>query len=133
MAIYITPGNEQQRAHVQALAQAVRLVTGRTVKPAFSDQGDSGEEPAQATRDEGIELRAIKLRETKKGFVLLRRRWIVERSFAGSLGTPSHYAFARSCRTYPSKGITRYKGFPVEHKLNRGSLLIHTAMPRWCV
>lgn len=34
-------------------------------------------------RDEGIELQVIKLPETKKGkgFILLPRRWVVERSF----------------------------------------------------
>ncbi|WP_333710849.1 transposase, partial [Malikia spinosa] len=30
----------------------------------------------------GIELRVVKLPEAKKGFVLLPRRWVVERSFA---------------------------------------------------
>ncbi|MGK4588645.1 transposase, partial [Xanthomonas hortorum pv. gardneri] len=29
----------------------------------------------------GIELHVIKLQEAKKGFVLLPRRWVVERSF----------------------------------------------------
>lgn len=41
----------------------------------------TGEEPAQAALDEGIELQVIKLSEAKKGFVLLPRRWVVERSF----------------------------------------------------
>ena len=35
----------------------------------------------QAAREEGIELQVIKLPEAKKGFVLLPRRWVVERSF----------------------------------------------------
>ena len=48
---------------------------------AFADQGYTGEEPAQAALDEGIELQVIKLPEAKKGFVLLPRRWVVERSF----------------------------------------------------
>jgi hypothetical protein len=39
------------------------------------------EEAAQAARDEGVELQVIKLQEAKKGFVLLPRRWVVERSF----------------------------------------------------
>jgi transposase len=33
------------------------------------------------SHDEGIELQIIKLPEAKKGFVLLPRRWVVERSF----------------------------------------------------
>ncbi|WP_232314106.1 IS5 family transposase [Ralstonia sp. A12] len=66
---------------VQAFAREVQLVTGQTVKLAFADQGYTGEEPAQAARDEGIELHVIKLPEAMKGFVLLPRRWVVERSF----------------------------------------------------
>ncbi|MBR7960050.1 transposase, partial [Burkholderia vietnamiensis] len=52
-----------------------------TVKVAFADQGYTGKEPAESARDEGIELHVIKLPEAKKGFVLLPRRWVVERSF----------------------------------------------------
>jgi transposase len=59
----------------------VQEVTGKTVKVAFADQGYTGEEAAQAARDEGIELQVIRLQEAKKGFVLLPRRWVVERSF----------------------------------------------------
>ncbi len=40
-----------------------------------------GDAPAQAARDEGIELQVIKLLEAKKGFVLLPRRWVIELSF----------------------------------------------------
>ncbi len=48
---------------------------------AFADQGYPGEEPAEAVRDEGIEFQVVRLPEAKKGFVLLPRRWVVERSF----------------------------------------------------
>ncbi|MPV71489.1 IS5 family transposase [Burkholderia sp. BE17] len=81
LAVHITSANEQERAQVQALAQEVQHVTGQTVKLAFADQGCTGEASAQAARDEGIELQVIKLPEAKKGFVLLPRRWVVERSF----------------------------------------------------
>ena len=73
--------DEQERAQVGALARQVQAVTGQTVRIAFADQGYTGEEPAQAALDEGIELEVIKLPEVKKGFVLLPRRWVVERSF----------------------------------------------------
>jgi transposase len=72
----------------------VQEVTGQTVKVAFADQGYTGEEAAQAARDEGIELQVIRLQEAKKGFVLLPRRWVVERSF-GWL-----YRFRRLARDY---------------------------------
>ena len=81
LAVHIAPANEQERAQVAELARQVQHVTGQTVKPAFADQGYTGDTAAQAAREEGIELQAIKLPEAKKGFVLLPRRWVVERSF----------------------------------------------------
>ncbi|MHA6914311.1 transposase, partial [Ralstonia pseudosolanacearum] len=63
------------------LARQVQQATGQTVKVAFADQGYTGEAPAQAALNEGVDLQVIKLSETKKGFVLLPRRWVVERSF----------------------------------------------------
>ncbi len=81
LAVHITPANEQERAQVAELARQVQQVTGQAVKVAFADQGYTGEDAAQAARDEGIELQVIKLPEAKKGFVLLPRRWVVERSF----------------------------------------------------
>ena len=81
LAVHITPANEQERAQVAELARQVQQATGQTVKLAFADQGYTGEAAAQAARDEGIELQVIRLPEAKKGFVLLLRRWVVERSF----------------------------------------------------
>ena len=79
--MHVTPANEQERAQVAELARQVQEVTGQTVKVAFADQGYTGEDAAQAASNEGIELQVIKLAEAKKGFVLLPRRWVVERSF----------------------------------------------------
>jgi len=59
----------------------VQEITRETVKVAFADQGYTCEETAQAASDGGIDLQVIKLQEAKKGFVLLPRRWVVERSF----------------------------------------------------
>jgi len=81
LAVHITPANEQERAQVAELAHQVQTVTGQTVKVAFADQGYAGEDPAQAAREEGIDLQVIKLPQAKKGFVLLPRRWVVERSW----------------------------------------------------
>ncbi|CBA15743.1 putative is4 transposase (fragment) protein [Xanthomonas albilineans GPE PC73] len=66
---------------MRSLAQEVQYVTGETVKLAFVDQGYTGKDPAEAAREEGIELHFVKLPEAKKGFVLLPHRWVVERSF----------------------------------------------------
>lgn len=82
LALYVTPANEQDRAQVGQLAQQVQAVTGETVQVAFVDQGYTGDQPEQAAAAHGIRLEVVKLPEAKKGFVLLPRRWVVERSFA---------------------------------------------------
>ena len=65
-----------------ALAAAVQEATGQTVEVAFVDQGYTGEQPAADAAAHGIRLEVVKLPEAKRGFVLLPRRWVVERSFA---------------------------------------------------
>jgi transposase len=82
LALHITPANEQDRAQVGELAAAVQEATGQSVELAFVDQGYTGDEPAQAAKAHGIRLEVVKLPEAKRGFVLLPRRWVVERSFA---------------------------------------------------
>ena len=82
LGLLVTPANEQDRAQVQQLAQQVQEITGETVEIAFVDQGYTGEQAAQDAAAEGIQLEVVKLPEAKKGFVLLPRRWVVERSFA---------------------------------------------------
>ena len=82
LALHITPANEQDRAQVGQLAAAVQEVTGHHVELAFVDQGYTGDEPAQAAKAQGMRLEVIKLPQAKRGFVLLPRRWVVERSFA---------------------------------------------------
>jgi transposase len=47
-------------------------------------RGYTGEEPVRAAQAKGIELEVVKHTEAKRGFVLLPRRWVVERSFAWS-------------------------------------------------
>ena len=81
LALLVTPANEQDRAQVGQLAQAVQEATGETVEVAFVDQGYTGDEAAQAAEEQGMRLEVVKLPEAKKGFVLLPRRWVVERSF----------------------------------------------------
>ena len=57
-------------------------VTGETVEVGFVDQGYTGEQAAADAAAHGIRLEVVKLPEAKRGFVLLPRRWVVERSFA---------------------------------------------------
>lgn len=81
LALRVTPADEQDRAQVAALAEQVQKVTGESVEIAFVDQGYTGESPARQAEEHGIRLEVIKHTEAKKGFVLLPRRWVVERSF----------------------------------------------------
>ena len=82
LALVVTPANEQDRAQVAQLAHQVQEATGQAVELAYVDQGYTGEQPAQAAAQQGIQLEVVKLPAAKKGFVLLPRRWVVERSFA---------------------------------------------------
>jgi transposase len=82
LALKVTPANEQERAQVGALAQQVQAATEGHVEIGYVDQGYTGADPAAQAEQEGIDLIVIKLPEAKRGFVLLPRRWVVERSFA---------------------------------------------------
>ncbi len=82
LALHVTPANEQERQQVDELASQVQEATGATVEVAFVDQGYTGDQAAEAAAAHGIDLVVVKLAEAKRGFVLLPRRWVVERSFA---------------------------------------------------
>ena len=82
LALRVTPATEQDRAQVGALAEAVQEATGESVELAYVDRGYTGEEASAAAEAHGIRLEVVKHPEAKKDFVLLPRRWVVERSFA---------------------------------------------------
>ena len=82
LALIVTPADAQDRAQVAALCEAVQSATGRSVELAFVDQGYTGAAPAGAAEGHGMRLEVVKHSEAKRGFVLLPRRWVVERSFA---------------------------------------------------
>ena len=81
LALHVTPADVQDRDRVAALAEAVQEATGDSVDLAYVDQGYTGPDAMIAAADEGIDLEVVKLPEAKRGFVLLPRRWVVERSF----------------------------------------------------
>jgi transposase len=81
LAVRVTAASEQERSQVFDLAADVQAATGQTVTLAFVDQGYTGDQPAADAAAHGIRLEVVKLPEAKKGFVLLPRRWVVERSF----------------------------------------------------
>ena len=82
LALHVTAANEQDRAQVEKLAEAVQQVTGDHVELAYVDQGYTGEAADSAAARHGIQLEVVKHTEAKHGFILLPRRWVVERSFA---------------------------------------------------
>ncbi len=82
LALLVTPANEQDRAQVGELTERIQEATGQNVEIAFVDQGYRGEVPKQAAEEHGIRLSVVKFPEAKRGFVLLPRRWVVERDFA---------------------------------------------------
>jgi transposase len=59
----------------------VQEVTEQPVELAYVNQAYTCTEAQAAADDAGIELEVVKLPEAKRGFVLLPRRWVVERSF----------------------------------------------------
>ena len=61
-----------------------QAITGDPVDIAYVDQRYTGARAANAAAAHGIRLEVIKLPEAKWGFVLLPRRWVVERSIAGA-------------------------------------------------
>jgi transposase len=82
LALKITAANEQERAQVAGLARDVQQVTGGNVSIAYVDQGYTGKETEEQAASQGMNLVVVKLAEAKKGFVLLPKRWVVERTFA---------------------------------------------------
>jgi transposase len=81
LALCVTAADEQDRAKVAELAERVQAETGETVEIAYVDQGYTGENAADAAEEHGIKLEVVKLPTAKRGFVLLPRRWVIERSF----------------------------------------------------
>lgn len=82
LALHATPASSDDRAEIARMAGSIQAATDESVEIAFVDQGYTGERAASAAEAHGIQLEVVKLPEAKKGFVLLPRRWVVERTFA---------------------------------------------------
>lgn len=100
LAVLVTAANEQERAQVAELCVQVQQATDWNIELAYVDQGYTGAEPVQQAGAEGIQLHVVKHAEAKRGFVLLPRRWVVERTF-GWLGR-----FRRLARDYERLSTT---------------------------
>ncbi len=82
LALTVTPTDRDDREQVAALAEEVQRVTGNNVELAYVDQGYTGPHAPDAAQQHGMKLEVVKHPMAKRGFVLLPRRWVVERSFA---------------------------------------------------
>jgi len=82
LALTVTPASDGDRGQVAALAEEVQQVTGNNVELAYVDQGYTGPNVAEDAQQHGLRLEVVKHPMAKRGFVLLPRRWVVERTFA---------------------------------------------------
>jgi transposase len=119
LALHVTSADAQDRAQVEQLAHAVQELTGKSVEVAYVDQGYTGETAHQAAQHHSIQLEVVKHTEAKRGFVLLPRRWVVERSFAWAA------RFRRLARDYERLAKT-LAGF---HYLAFACLMLHRIIP----
>lgn len=81
LAVQATPANEQDRDQVAPLVKQVQDVTGGNVEVGYADQAYTGEPAAAAAEADGVELVVVKRPSGQKGFSVLPKRWVVERSF----------------------------------------------------
>jgi transposase len=119
LTLRVTPADEQDRAQVAPLCEAIHEATGESVELIYADQGYTGEETFDEAAGRGIILHVVKLPEAKKGFVLLPRRWVVERSFGWMA------RFRRLARDY-ERLATTLEGL---HYLAFSMLMLHNAAP----
>ena len=82
VTLMTSPAHEQDRAQVFDLCREAQAITGGMLEVAFVDQGYTGQATQDAARQSNIELVVVKRSDASRGFVLLPRRWVVERSLA---------------------------------------------------
>jgi transposase len=122
LALHVTPADQQDRDQVAVLAEAVQEETGESVELAYVDQGYTGDDAEGDAASYGIQLEVVKLSAAKRGFVLLPRRWVVERSFGWMA------RFRRLARDYERLSETlvglNYVAFSI--------LMLQAAAPHFC-
>ena len=115
LALHVTPADVGDRQAVARLAADIQEATGDTVKLASVDQGYTGKKAAEAAAAEGITLEVVELPEAKRGFVLLPRRWVVERSFAWATHCPrlvkDYERYAEHCGFH----VVAFVGYMLKH------------------
>lgn len=116
LALHVTPADVGDRAAVKRLAADIQDATGDTVTLAYVDQGYTGEVAASAAAAEGIALHVVRLPDAKRGFVLLPRRWVVERSFAWATRCRRLLKdYERYATTLASFHVIAFVGYMLKH------------------
>ena len=100
LALRVSPANEQEREYVGEMARAVQDASGESVELAYVDQGYTGEQAAEEAEVFGMRLEVVKHDEAKRGFVLLPRRWVVERDFAWDRAYGGWRRLTRGCPSH---------------------------------
>ena len=119
LALHVTPADVGDRAAVGRLAADIQDATGDSVRLAFVDQGYTGETAADAAATEGIALHVVKLPDAKRGFVLLPRRWVVERSFAWATRCRRLVKdYERYAETLAGFHVIAFIGYMLKHAAN---------------
>jgi transposase len=80
-ALIVIPVDMQEQDLAGGLAEHVQEVTGGSVQVTFVGEGYTGAATAEDAAEHEVELIVVKHREAKRGFVLLPRQWLVERTF----------------------------------------------------
>jgi transposase len=119
LALSVTPASEDERTPVETLATQVQAVTGDHVEVASVDAGDTGPAPAASAAAHASAWVVVTTPEANRGFVLLPKRGVVERSFAW---TARYRRLARDCERLPAvlTGL---------HFLVFACLLLHQVIP----
>ena len=81
ISIIATAADEQDRDQVFDICQKIQEETGGNIDVMIGDQGYTGEQVEIDAALNDIEFVIIKRSDSAKGFVLLPRRWVIERSF----------------------------------------------------
>lgn len=85
--------------------EALGKATGESVELGYVDQGYTGGSPAKEAKARGMGLEVVGHEQKKRGFVLLPRRWVVERDLANRGLCPAS-RFRRLFRDYERLRLT---------------------------
>jgi transposase len=104
-ALHVTAAHEQDRNQVTTLAAKVQEVTGEAIEVALVNQGYTGDQAAQNAQAQHMRLEVVKLPKAKRGFALLPRRWVVERSNAWAARFAAWHGIMNDGPKYSRAGI----------------------------